>query len=155
MTESCIDAIERGADLRQVVGCRELAVAINTPKSVRIVPDPNEGRGAQGIKRVEHEANELLIRITCDIVALASQPGIKSSATDAQALSDRIMVTSKRNRSGQRTDRSQTVRSGAASAPLPSITISPMSPLQSPGNAILPWAAGSKILSHIRVELRL
>lgn len=143
MTESCITAIQRGADLRQTVGYREVAIAINTPKSARAAPEPKGTSGAQGIRSVEHEANELLIRITCDTVALSSKRGKGSGAIDSQVQSDQIMAMSERNISGRREmGRIQTDRSGAASAPLPSITIAPISPSQSPGSKILPWAAG-------------
>jgi hypothetical protein len=149
MTESCIAAIQRGADLRQPVGYREVAIAINTPKSVRAAPKPDDRMGAHGMRSVEHEANELLIRITCDIVALSSKPKKPTMESIARDSSSPNPARSQRSRTGRsETDRKLTERSGALSAPLPSITISPDSPSQSSGSKIPPWAAGAKLTTE-------
>ena len=146
MTESCITAVQRGADLRQKVGCKEVAITIHTPKSVRAAPEPDDRRGAPGMRSVEHEANELLIRITCDIVALSSKPDKPTMETITRDSSGPNRAMSQRSRSGRsETGRKLTERSGVVSAPLPSITISSDLPSQSSGNKIPPWAAGAKL----------
>ena len=45
MIESCVQTIQRGSDLRQVVGVKEVGVALLTPSSVHAAPEPEKGNG--------------------------------------------------------------------------------------------------------------
>lgn len=136
MIESCVQTIQRGSDLRQVVGVKEVGVALLTPSSVHAAPEPEKGKG---MRSVEHNARELLIRITCDLVDLSARP-----EDTAPPVSARLKTTA---RSTSLTSRKNTNRSGAMSAPpAPSITIiHEASDPPSPNKQSLPWGAGSAV----------
>ena len=139
MTESCIAAIKSGADLRRIVGVQELGLALATPKSVRAAPQPDHEMGAQNRHNVEHKANELLIRITCDLVDLTSKAAAVTVAQDASHTSRQMTFVG--------TARSGTDRRGALSAPpAPIITIHLEEwPGASSLRKELPWAAASGV----------
>ena len=136
MTETCISAIESGADLRRNIGVTEIGLIINTPKSVHAAPEPISGSGVQGIRSEIHRAKELLIRIQCDILGLSAAPR------------QIIINTHSRTPTGSETGRERkdrTDRSRCMSAPLPEITIVNRSPLMSPFTKNPFWERGTNV----------
>ena len=134
MTQSCIQAIERGSDLRRPVGVKEVAVALMTPD----VSSQKNAISTLGMRSAEHKAKELLLRITCDLLELSSKTG-----TD-QVTTARTSLEYPSARGGGEMFRNPTDRSGAMSAPpeAPSITIVEEN-LLSPANKRVPWGATS------------
>jgi hypothetical protein len=136
MIESCLQTIQRGSDLRRVVGVKEAGVALLTPSSMHASPDPEKGKG---MRSAEHAAKELQIQIACDLVELSAK-----QADTAQPLSARQASGRGSARGASLTFPQHTNRSGAMSAPpAPSLTIiHEESDPPSPVKQSLPWGAG-------------
>ncbi len=136
MIESCLQTIQRGSDLRRVVGVKEAGVALLTPSSMHASPDPEKGKG---MRSAEHAAKELQIRVACDLVELSAKPADTAQPVSAPQASGRGSA-----RGASLTFPQHTNRSGAMSAPpAPSLTIiHEESDPPSPVKQSLPWGAG-------------
>ena len=136
MIESCLQTIQRGSDLRRVVGVKEAGVALLTPSSMHASPDPEKGKG---MRSAEHAAKELQIQIACDLVELSAKQADTSQPLSARQASGRGSA-----RGASVTFPQHTNRSGAMSAPAaPSLTmIHEESDPPSPVKQSLPWGAG-------------